>query len=306
MTTPTPKVKTPSLPDRDHLRRQATAALGAAGEAATDRPERVPAAVPSQTEAAPTVEPLAIISDIHANLEALSATLQEIRRRQITRICCLGDVIGYGPNPRECLDLVLESCEFTLMGNHDFAIFYEPCNFNTAAENAAYWTRSQLETDPDRPRRNRRWRYLGTMPIRMVDGRFLAVHGSPRRPINEYIFPDDAYSAVQKLEAIFERFEHLCFVGHTHVPGVFVPQPDFYPPEDLQHEYRITPDEKAIINVGSVGQPRDRNPRASFAILHPQRVEFVRVDYDVNTTVEKVRSIDALDNFLGQRLLEGT
>ncbi len=252
----------------------------------------------------PVEGPLAIISDIHANLEALTAVLEEIDRLKIKRIICLGDVVGYGPNPLECIDIVMERCEFSLMGNHDFAIFYEPYNFNQAAENAAYWTRSQFENDADIARRNRRWKFLGSMPTRMSNGRFVCFHGSPRRPVNEYVFPDDIYTAPQKMSAIFDRFERLCFVGHTHVPGVFVPDPDFYSPEELNNRYLIT-EEKAMINVGSVGQPRDRNSKASFAVLQPEAIDFMRVAYDVESTVEKVRAVDALDNFLGARLLEG-
>jgi diadenosine tetraphosphatase ApaH/serine/threonine PP2A family protein phosphatase len=294
-----------------------------------------PLPIQSQVPASPG--PLAIISDIHANLEALTAVLAEIDRRGIKRIICLGDVVGYGPNPLECIDTVIERCEFSLMGNHDFAIFFEPYNFNTAAENAAFWTRTQFENDLDIERRNRRWKYLGSMPTRMSNERFVCFHGSPRRPINEYVFPDDIYSAPQKMQAIFDRFERLCFVGHTHVPGVFVPDPDFYSPEELNNRFTVT-DERAMINVGSVGQPRDRNPNASFVILHDASggdgvndpcnagdlgdgdgalridamqndgkacVEFVRIPYDVETTVEKVKAIDALDNFLGARLLDG-
>ncbi len=270
-------------------------------------PEDAANANPAAAPADPAIdqEPMAIISDIHGNLEGLTVVMEEINKRGIRRICCLGDVIGYGPNPLECMDIVINACEFTIMGNHDFAIFYEPYNFNTAAENAAFWTRGQFETDTDRERRNRRWRYLGSMQTRLNTSRFLAVHGSPRRPINEYIFPDDIFSAQQKISLIFDRITHLCFVGHTHVPGVFVQHPDFYSPEDLGNKYVIS-DEKAIINVGSVGQPRDHDPRSSFAILHPDHVEFIRLPYDVATTVEKVRAIDALDNFLGQRLVEGT
>jgi diadenosine tetraphosphatase ApaH/serine/threonine PP2A family protein phosphatase len=249
-------------------------------------------------------QPLAIISDIHGNLEALTAVMEEIDDRQLKRIICLGDVIGYGPNPLECIDTVIARCEFSLMGNHDFAIFFEPYNFNTAAENAAFWTRQQFEDDPDTERRNRRWRYLGAMQTRHGNERFVAYHGSPRRPINEYVFPDDIYTSPQKMSAIFDRIGKLCFVGHTHVPGVFVPDPDFYSPEEVGNKYTLT-GEKAMINVGSVGQPRDRNPKASFAILHPDHVEFVRVGYDIETTVEKVKAIDALDNFLGMRLIEG-
>lgn len=248
--------------------------------------------------------PLAIISDIHANLEALTTVLADIDQRGIKRIICLGDVVGYGPNPLECIDLVIERCEWSLMGNHDFAIFFEPYNFNTAAENAAFWTRTQFEGDTDLERRNRRWKYLGSMQTRMSNDRFVCFHGSPRKPINEYVFPDDIYTAPAKMAAIFDRFEKLCFVGHTHVPGVFVTDPDFYSPEELDNRYAIT-GERVMINVGSVGQPRDRNPDASYVILHDDAVEFVRLPYDVQTTVNKVKAIDALDNFLGARLLDG-
>jgi diadenosine tetraphosphatase ApaH/serine/threonine PP2A family protein phosphatase len=195
-------------------------------------------------------------------------------------------------------------CDFSLMGNHDFAIFYEPANFNPAAENASFWTRAQFDSDKDIARRNGRWRYLGTMPTRMANSRFVCFHGSPRKPINEYVFAADIYSAPTKMAAIFDRIEHLCFVGHTHVPGVFVPDPDFYAPEELDNKYKIT-EERAMINVGSVGQPRDRNPDASYVILTMEQVEFIRVPYDVQTTVEKIKSIDALDNFLGIRLIDG-
>ena len=249
-------------------------------------------------------EPLAIVSDIHANLEAFTAVLADIDARGIKRMVCLGDVVGYGPNPLECIDLVMERCIFSLMGNHDFAIFFEPYNFNTAAENAAYWTRAQFESDPDAERRNKRWRYLGSMLTRAANERFVAFHGSPRRPINEYVFPDDIYTNPQKMASIFDRITHLCFVGHTHVPGVFVADPDFYSPDELNNEFDFA-NTRAMINVGSVGQPRDRNPAASYAILQPEKVEFVRVAYDVQTTVDKVKAIDALDNFLGLRLLDG-
>ncbi len=262
--------------------------------------------------------PLAIISDSHANLEALTAVLAEIDKRGIKRIICLGDIVGYGPNPLECIDLVISRCEFSLMGNHDFAIFFEPANFNTAAENAAFWTRTQFEDDTQIERRNKRWKYLGGLPTRMSNDRFVCFHGSPRKPINEYVFPDDIYTAPQKMAAIFDRFERLCFVGHTHVPGVFFPDPDFYSPEELNYRYSVT-EERAMINVGSVGQPRDRNPQASFVILHDgpdagtgeenkaaaatstilkageagSSVEFIRLPYDVQKTVDKVRAIDA-------------
>ena len=248
---------------------------------------------------------LAIVSDIHANLEALNAVLAEIDRRGITQVLCLGDVVGYGPNPVECLDLIRQRAQTTIMGNHDFAVFYEPYNFNAGAESACFWTRRQFENHSPQDQRTQRWQFLASLASRHETERFTAVHASPRRPINEYIFPDDIYTNPAKFTVLFDRFEKLCFVGHTHVPGVFLPGPDFYTPEELQGRFTINRAEKAIINVGSVGQPRDRDPRSSFVILDETSVEFVRLEYDAETTCKKVEAIDELDDFLGQRLLEG-
>lgn len=247
---------------------------------------------------------LAILSDIHGNLEALQVVLEEIDRRGITDVICLGDVVGYGPDPIACLDLIIQRCRVSLMGNHDFAVFYEPFNFNSAAEQACFWTRQQFEEDPDIPRRAARWRFLGGLPVKHKEGRFSCVHASPRRPVNEYIFPDDIYTNPTKFVSLFERVEKLCFIGHTHVPGVFLEGPDFFSPDELDYKYELT-DEKAIINVGSVGQPRDRDPRSSFVVLHEKMVEFVRLPYDVDVTIGKVQQIPALDNFLGERLRDG-
>ena len=250
---------------------------------------------------------LAIISDIHANLEALEAVLAQIDKRGITQIFCLGDVLGYGPDPRECLDLIIERCEITLCGNHDQAVMYEPYNFNVGAERANYWTRQLLEDDSDKVRRNRRWAFLGRLPVQHVANGALYVHGSPRRPVNEYLFPEDIYTNPHKILANFERMEQkLCFVGHTHVPGVFVDEPYFDPPDELPdaRRYSLARD-RAIINVGSVGQPRDHDTRASFVVLTAEAVEFVRVEYDIEKTVRKIHDIPELDDFLGSRLLDG-
>ena len=247
---------------------------------------------------------VAILADIHANLEALTTTLDFIASKGIQRVICLGDIIGYGPNPMECLDLVATRCRASIMGNHDFAVFYEPFNFNSGAESACYWTRNCFENDPDPVRKANRWKFLGNLPVRIRTNEFVGVHASPRRPINEYIFPDDIYTNPGKFVSIFERFERLCFVGHTHVPGVFLEGPDFYSPDELDYRFELT-DEKAIVNVGSVGQPRDRDPRSSFVLVSDTAVEFVRVPYDVQTTVKKVHAIDALDDFLGTRLIDG-
>ena len=253
---------------------------------------------------------LAIISDIHSNVEALSAVLADIAQRGITRIVCLGDVLVYGPEPRQCLDLVRANAEVTLMGNHDYAVLYEPNKFNVGAESACYWTRQQLEDEPDDALRAARWDFLGNMRIKYVMnepelGELTFVHGSPRRPINEYIFPDDVYNNPSKVQGQFERFSSLCFVGHTHVPGVFLDTPDFYSPDEVEGAYELTPGRKALVNVGSVGQPRDRDVRASYAILRPGAIEFLRVAYNVESVVQKVLAVPDLDDYLGTRLKEG-
>ena len=104
---------------------------------------------------------------------------------------------------------------------------------------------------------------------------------------------------------MFERVEHICFVGHTHLPGVFLDEPDFYLPEELGDTYPIIDDEKAIINIGSVGQPRDKDNRASYVFIEGNELHFVRLDYDFETTMEKIKAIKELDNFHAERLRDG-
>jgi predicted phosphodiesterase len=255
----------------------------------------------------------AIISDIHSNLEALTTVLDDIEKRGVRTIYCLGDVVGYAANPKECLDLVIEKTENCVQGNHDYAAMFEPTNFNSGAESAAYWTRKTLEDEPDRDKSDKRWRYLGnqkmrwTMETKMadVDATLDFVHASPRRPINEYVFPDDVYTTSGKMTGLFERVKHVCFVGHTHLPGVFLEDPDFYSPDELGGSYPIIPDEKAIINVGSVGQPRDRDNRASYVYIEANNVNFVRLEYDFKAAAAKIYEIPELDNFEGDRLADG-
>ena len=255
----------------------------------------------------------AVLSDIHSNLEALTTVLADIDKRGIKTIYCLGDVVGYGPNPRECLDLIIEKTKWCVLGNHDYAVFYEPTNFNYGAEQASFWSRNVLESKDKEQRRDRRWRFLGNLPMRRTLNSKLRncsatmdfVHASPRRPINEYIFPDDVYTNPLKVRLLFERVKHICFVGHTHMPGVFLDEPDFYLPAELNDVYPIIDDERAIINIGSVGQPRDKDNRASYVYVNENNVHFVRLEYNLQTTMKKIMAIDELDNFHAERLQNG-
>jgi predicted phosphodiesterase len=245
----------------------------------------------------------ALISDIHSNIESLEAVLADIRDQGITEIYCLGDLVGYGPNPREVIDEAMK-CQICLLGNHDQGALFDPEGFNSGAERAIFWTREQLENGAGTPAiRQRRWDFLGELPRNHIEGTMLFVHGSARNPLNEYVFPEDIYNK-RKLEKIFALIPQHAFQGHTHVPGVFTDDFNFASPEELNYEYRLGP-EKAMINVGSVGQPRDGDPRSCYVVLEDGLVRFRRVEYPLDRTIAKIYEIPELDNFLGDRLRDG-
>jgi predicted phosphodiesterase len=246
----------------------------------------------------------ALISDVHANTEALHVVFDDIRRQGITEIYCLGDVVGYGPNPCECLDEIMRRCQVCILGNHDQAALFDPDGFNPVALRAVYWTRDQLDLGPGDPAKvNKRWDFLGERPRSLQENGLLFVHGSPREPTNEYVFPEDVYNH-RKMEALFNLIERYCFQGHTHIAGVFTAQMEFFTPEDCNYAYRLT-GQKTMINVGSVGQPRDGDPRSCYVILEDDRVTFRRLDYSFEETSHKIYAIPELDKMLGDRLHAG-
>jgi predicted phosphodiesterase len=245
---------------------------------------------------------LAIVSDIHGNLEAAERVLADIAAQNCDRIICLGDIVGYGPNPRECLDLVrkMDAC---ILGNHDYGALIDPEGFSAAAEQAIFWTRRQLETGPNPGETRARLAFLGALPRIHREDNLLFVHGSVRNPLNEYVFPEDVQNR-RKMEKLFSMFQGYCFQGHTHVPGVFTSEMNFVRPEESEGKIQLG-EEKAMINVGSVGQPRDNDWRACYVIFENQTVEYRRLEYDVETTVQKIFDNIDLDNFLGERLRDG-
>ena len=253
----------------------------------------------------------AIISDVHGNLEALRAILEDIDRQQVDAIYCLGDVVGYGPNPCECVKLVRERCSMVLLGNHDQGALFDPDGFNVGAEKAIRWTRAQLEQHDRMPRNasDPLTDFLGELPRTHAEGDLLFVHGSARRPLDEYVFPEDIYNPL-KMEHIFELFGKYCFQGHTHIPGIFTTAPDFISPlvpkSGQSQEQRLAlPTGKAMVNCGSVGQPRDGDPRACYLILEDESVRYRRIEYPWDVTCQKIHAIPDLDNFLGDRLTQG-
>lgn len=245
----------------------------------------------------------AIISDIHANLEALDAVLADIQSQGVTQIYCLGDIVGYGPNPCECVDRAMQF-QLNILGNHDQGALFDPEGFSSGAERAIFWTRAQLENGSANDAiQLKRWHFLCELPRTVRQGDTLFVHGSPRNPLSEYVFPEDIYNP-RKLERLFSLVPRVCFQGHTHVPGVFTESGKFLSPPDIANRYRLG-NEKVMINVGSVGQPRDGDPRSCYVIVEDDCVQFRRVSYPLEVTIEKIYAIPELDNFLGDRLREG-
>jgi predicted phosphodiesterase len=247
----------------------------------------------------------AIVSDIHGNLAALEAVLEDIHGQNVDRIVCLGDVIGYGPEPCRCLDHAMEF-DFCVLGNHDSSALFDPEGFNVAAEQAIFWTRAQLECSSDGPDASRRrMEFICAQPRLVEEGHVLFVHGSPRGPTNEYVFPEDTQNT-KKMEKLFSLVPHVCFQGHTHVPGVFTGDLRFVRPVDTGTGYEVTDrNQRIMINVGSVGQPRDGDPRSCYVIFDDACVEFRRVEYDIEKTVQAIDAEPELDDFLGYRLREG-
>ncbi len=243
----------------------------------------------------------AIISDIHSNLEALKAVLEDIAKQGVSEIYCLGDVIGYGPNPRECIDLIM-GCQMVLLGNHDQGALFDPDGFNRAAEMAIMWTRQQLELPSEsRAVQTKRWEFLAGRPHSHRESGYLYVHGSARNPLNEYVFPEDIYNQ-KKMEQIFTLVDRYCFQGHTHIPGVFTEDLQFHTPDDLGGVYKLD-GRKTLCNVGSVGQPRDLDIRAGYVMLDNDTIHFRRIEYDIETTMKKVYDIPELKNFFGDPLI---
>jgi diadenosine tetraphosphatase ApaH/serine/threonine PP2A family protein phosphatase len=208
---------------------------------------------------------LAILSDVHGNLEALTAVLADAKAQGATSIYNLGDLVGYCSNPVECVEIAMK-WDVNLMGNFDYAAVHTPDGFGHYAEQSILWTTERLRA----ARGEQLLKWFDGLPKTHAVGDFLFVHGSARNPLNEYLFPEDVYNQ-PKLNRIGERFERFCFGGHTHVPGVFVQSEagEWEYAERGQHGQMWRIDgRKTIVNVGSVGQPRDENWRACYTLVY--------------------------------------
>ena len=246
----------------------------------------------------------AIVSDIHANLEALAAVLRDIEKHGAQDIICLGDVIGYGPNPLECVDVAKEF-RLTLLGNHEEAVLnlMRARGFNPKASAAVRWTADQFDILADRKKNGPRWDFMGGLKDTYSADAILCVHGSPIDHTRGYIYASDAQNP-RKMIRVFKEIDHLCIVGHTHVPGLWTSDLTFQSPEELGFKYTID-GRKTIINVGSVGQPRDMDNRSCYALFDGRQIVWRKVPYAYHAVARKIFAIPELDNFLGHRLKEG-
>jgi diadenosine tetraphosphatase ApaH/serine/threonine PP2A family protein phosphatase len=238
---------------------------------------------------------LGIISDIHANLEALEAVLNALEDATVDQIVCCGDVVGYGASPNECVALLRERGIPSVMGNHDAAVLDddELAHFNRIARDAVVWTREIIEPE------NLKW--LREQPMSLAVGDALIVHASPQEPEkwNYVLYYSDAIQA-------FEHFSELmCFIGHSHQPFFITLRG-----KDIAHQQQshitLGEDERHLINVGSVGQPRDRDSRAAYVIADFAAgcVNLERAEYDIETAQEKIRCAGAPPE-LAERLALG-
>ncbi len=248
----------------------------------------------------------AIISDLHSNLEALTAVFADIDRHDVESVLCLGDIVGYGPQPVECVDLVRQRCRLVLRGNHDDALFHGAPDFNPIARQAIEVNRVLLRPSwLSLPKRRDRWHFLAELKPSCREGSVLYCHASPRDPLREYLLRPDIVFDPGKIRSNFEFVESVCFVGHTHQPGVMTEKLEFLTPTDLGHRYRLPEVGRVIVNVGSVGQPRDGDPRACYVLVNDGELEFRRVEYDLGLTQRKIRELGGLHEMCATRLEVG-
>lgn len=239
-----------------------------------------------------------ILSDIHGNLEALNTVLEQAELYKPDRVVCLGDVIGYGPNPNECIQRIFKLTHITIMGNHDHAVLglTDISYFNQYAKIAVLWTRQVLTEE--------NYKILKEYPFKAAEENNLFVHSTPLHPERwDYIFnPLEGQYYLQHLE------EQICFIGHSHQPLFFEQDQKGQVSFDRKFAFSLSIREgcKYIVNVGSVGQPRDGNSEASYAIYdtETQHVEVKRLPYDIVLTQKKMQDVN-LPAFLIDRLAYG-
>lgn len=244
---------------------------------------------------------VAIVSDIHSNVEAFTKVLEVIDELKVERIYCLGDIVGYGPNPVEIVNSVKEKVHACILGNHDEAVLDEPRYFNRIPYEAIMWTKVQFSYGQEE-----NLEYLSSLPSILREEGMVLTHGLLD---NNMCYVDSTDDLMMIFDGMGEN-DFICFGGHSHFPSVWVLGEDNLGPLELKagEEVALGPEaQKVWANVGSVGQPRDGDPRASFMTwdTEEKKVGYYRIEYDFPTTMNKIRHVPELDNFLADRLENG-
>ena len=235
----------------------------------------------------------AFLSDVHSNLEALIAVVSSLRENRTDKVIFLGDIVGYGANPNECIRLIDGISDIILVGNHDWACAGKNNigSFNPRAKKAALWTRNKL-TDKNRA-------FLLSLPLKEKTDTSVYVHSTPYFPESWDYVPN-----TEKAQVCFESFsQKFCFLGHTHIPVIFILENRDQVIKEKTGEIIIREDSRYIINCGSVGQPRDKNTLACYGIYDSEKEKFSikRVAYDIKKTQKKIIGA-GLPPFLAKRL----
>jgi predicted phosphodiesterase len=244
----------------------------------------------------------AILSDIHGNWHALQEVLKDIDAQGVDEIICLGDTVGYGPRPRECLETALQRFSLHLLGNHEWAVLNGPLYFNPVAKKAIEWTIEELHGLPCVAQLKK----LKPAHPKLDEG-ILYVHGSIRDPLMDYVrdLAEEGHEGYLRLLATirndFQKF-NLCFVGHNHKAFLGTEHGDLFPHDDV-NSFHIQ-GQKLYVCVGSVGQPRDGYNTSCYVIFDGKKISYRRVPYDVDKTADEIRAA-GLPEYLAERLLKG-
>ena len=248
----------------------------------------------------------AVISDVHANLDALLAVLDDFEEQEIDKVYCLGDLVGYGAHPLEVIDIAMQDFEWVLRGNHDDAATYKiPKYFNQTAAQAVYWTRDRLKPKTySRPHAVKRWEF---MRKKLKDKAVIGDMGFGHGTLDSYFhYIDTAKNAKKAFDGLPPSI-NILFVGHTHIPGVWENT------EKGMNYYKCNSEilplmrkNRLIVNVGSVGQPRDGDTRACYVVVEGNKLYFRRVLYDLDMAVKAIHHRVGLPNDCGNRLRFGS
>lgn len=279
----------------------------------------------------------AIISDIHANSDALIAVLKDIETQKVRSVICLGDIVGYGPCGGACIDFVMQNASCTLMGNHDHAMVHRPLGRNPIAAEMMLLSQGMPVSPPRitpgafdpaavpaypcgrcgkelqclrlEHARDSGWELIANLSETFQEGKFTYLHGSPSDPVFGYLFPDRFRTGWQPayLAKQFSAFDGIVFCGHTHIPCIITDTLACVYPSDYSKWFEFDTGRKYIVNVGSIGQPRDGDARACYSLFDESvpAMQWRRIPYDVAAAIEKTTALCGEHTWCAARLALG-